>query len=278
MIQDAPPFGYIEPPPEVWRGSSDAEIDAFNARPGIVRYTTPEQDQRLIQRNIDEQNVALGIDPLKARKYQVEAEETAIRFAGQREFNQLVGGGATPEEALRRTAGKLFFNHPDKMAMALGRVPAPGAIPTSVNAVPIIDPTTGERLGSSVFSPRGQLHATQFQKPGALTPDELAQRNLAGKDIDAMNRELSALKKARMDQFNAPQYPQLDRQIGQLQSQIEATKKTYLNPRKVEAPPEVKSERKQPDMTKAEQIRSAYRKKQITRADAEKQLKELGFE
>ena len=240
MIEDPPPAPYIEAPPEVWRGSSEAEIDRFNARPGIVRYTTPEQDQRLIQRNIDEENVALGIDPLKARKVKADAEEAAVRFAGQREFNQLVSAGAMPEEALRRTASKMFFNHPDKMALALSRLPAPGSIPSQLQAVPIMG-AGGEQIGSSVFTPQGRLHASTFTKPGALTPDELAQRQLAGKDIDAMNRELTSLKRARMDALNAPQFPQIDRQIGDLQARIDATKQTYLNPRaKVEAPAEVK--------------------------------------
>ena len=192
-IQDAPPYPMIMPE-EVWRGSTPDAIDAANAQPGIATPTTPEQDRFIIQRNEDERNASLGIDPLKARKAKVDAEESAIRFSGQQEFNQLVSGGATPEEALRRTAGKLFFNHPDKMAMALSRVPEAGAVPSTVNAVPIT--VGGKTVGTAVYDQRGRLHATQFQPTTVKPPPEIvAQERVNRSQMDSARRELEQARK-----------------------------------------------------------------------------------
>lgn len=52
------------------------------------------------------------------------SEEMAMRLAGQMEYEQLVSGGAKPEEALRRVAHKLYFNSPTGLASAL-RATAP---------------------------------------------------------------------------------------------------------------------------------------------------------
>lgn len=47
------------------------------------------------------------------------AEEQAMKFAGQQEYQQLISGGATPEEALRRTAHKIFYNSPAGLTSAI---------------------------------------------------------------------------------------------------------------------------------------------------------------
>src|SRR4029079_15116847 len=155
-------FDTQEPPPDVWSGSPAADIDLAN------RADRPQQVYGTAQDNayLSEQRGQAMLDPRYATaqaKLRIPAEEEAVRFAGQKEFQQLVAGGATPEEALRRTAGKLFWNHPDKLAAALSRRPSPGVVPTELTAIPIT--SDGERIGNAVYGPKGQLRSTQFSAP-----------------------------------------------------------------------------------------------------------------
>lgn len=84
-----------------------AELEANRLRSADVRTRIAEANQR------------------------AKAEEQAMRLAGQMEYQQLVGAGATPEEALRRTAHKLYFNSPAGLATALRATrPQPSFNPT----------------------------------------------------------------------------------------------------------------------------------------------------
>lgn len=212
-IEDAPPFPYYGGEPqydmsrqimpsgyqspgyggEVFSGSPASEIDLANASASMPRvYATPganayEAEQQAIE--MRDPRVAFAV-----QKQKVQAEEDAIRFSGQKEFEQLVSGGATPEEALRRTAGKLFYNHPDKMATALGHIPAAGTVPNTLPAVPIIGPD-GRPIGNAVYSSGGKLHATQFAPPERPPPEVVATQKIASQNVDSLRRELERAKK-----------------------------------------------------------------------------------
>lgn len=197
-IQDppaGPPMGF-EP---VWSGSSPGAIDLENASRIPERVYGTALDNAYLA----EQRGQSMLDPRYAiaqAKLRVQAEEEAVRFAGQKEFEQLVSGGATPEEALRRTASKLFWNHPDKMAMALSRTPAPGAVPHELNAIPIT--SGGEQIGNAVYGPGGKLHSTQFSNPHRTPPDVVASQKVLSGEIDGLERDLNRQRKAMEDDPN----------------------------------------------------------------------------
>lgn len=85
------------------------------------------------------------------------AAERAIRFAGQLEYKQLVEGGAKPEEALRRTAHKLFFNSPQHLSAALERTAPLPSVPSEINLVPMRNPQTGETMGYGYMTSSGSI-------------------------------------------------------------------------------------------------------------------------
>lgn len=285
-IQDAPPSGgvYFNEPAAPLGSLNDflasQAPEPAPTLPGDLTPlpTTPEQDRFIVQRNEDQRAVDLGIDPIRARLAKMQAEEAAVRYAGQSEFNQLVSGGATPAEALRRTATKIFFNHPDKMVQAFSRLEAPGVIPSTINAIPIKD-ASGNIIGSSVFSPEGKLHATHFS--GSLSPELQAQRALAGKDINAINQELNALRREKLKAVNAGD-TSFDQRIAELEGLLKTARASYLNPG-AQIPSEVaaKPETSTPAAKRiqsADFIRRQYRDKKISREDALKSLRELGYE
>lgn len=103
--------------------------------------------------NIDEWGTMLsapGIDEreLARTKAQIAAETDAMRARGQHEFSQLINGGATPEEAYRRTAHLLNYNNPQALALGLSRVPGADT-PFS----PVMERVEGGRVLRT--SPRG---------------------------------------------------------------------------------------------------------------------------
>lgn len=181
------------PPPEVWSGSPAGDIDAANRSAPYSRvYATPEDNAY-----IAEQRGQAMLDPrylVASNRVRVQAEEDAMRFAGQREFAQLVAGGATPEEAMRRTAGKLFWNHPDKMAAALAKTPGQGVVPTQLNAVPMM--AGNQQIGNAVYDPHGRLHSTQFTGPMHQPPDVVAGQKMLAGEIDELERDLNRQRKA----------------------------------------------------------------------------------
>lgn len=97
--------------------------------PNIGRFQP--WDQRAPQLNVPEGEVdwdyvrkavaaKAQTDAMNARRQAAQAkmQQDAVRFAGQREFEELIKGGATPQEALRRTLGKLTFQDPKAMVSA----------------------------------------------------------------------------------------------------------------------------------------------------------------
>lgn len=146
---------------------------------------------------LSEQRALAGLDPRSQRQQalmKAELEEQAMRTAGQLEYQQLVQGGALPEEAYRRVAGKLNWNHPDKLALSLDRLPAPGVVPESLNSVPIMG-DAGARIGDAVYGSKGQLHATRFANPNAITPEQKMGEKATQRDLDDARRALTHLQR-----------------------------------------------------------------------------------
>jgi len=56
---------------------------------------------------------------LKLREYQDTQAAQAIRWQGEQDYRTLIDSGVDPEEALRRTAPKLFHNDPRALASAV---------------------------------------------------------------------------------------------------------------------------------------------------------------
>lgn len=68
------------------------------------------------------------------------AEREAIRFQGMTEYQQLIDGGATPQEALRRTGSKIWFENPTGFGSAVRQMNTP-SIPkiVDVNGYKVFD-------------------------------------------------------------------------------------------------------------------------------------------
>jgi hypothetical protein len=142
---------------------------------------------------------------LRAEQQKAKAEEQAIRFAGQQEYQQLIDGGATPQEALRRTAHKLYYNSPAHLTAALRFTQPPAAAPTELKAQPITTPD-GKQIGWGIPNPRGGVHLVN--EPGSrtapMTEAQKVEKTLALKELNTAqaglveaDKKLLAAKSAR---------------------------------------------------------------------------------
>lgn len=59
------------------------------------------------------------------RRMEEEAKAAAIRYQGQQEYSLMISQGAPPDEALRRSAAKMFYNHPGGETAALSDMRPP---------------------------------------------------------------------------------------------------------------------------------------------------------
>jgi hypothetical protein len=181
----------IYDPSKVYATPSDFD----RARAGGLPPEYSADDLRRIQGNEDDRYIEMGINPFAARKARIDAEEAAIRMQGQREAQQLIAGGATPEEAFRRTIFKINYNHPERTAQGLHLVSSPGIVPNSIQATPVKD-AAGNIIGQTIVPPAGvKIHASQFTPPAKTPPDVLAtQKNTQG-EIELAQRELTQARK-----------------------------------------------------------------------------------
>lgn len=134
---------------------------------------------------------------IHAAQQQAKAQEQAMRFAGQREYEQLISGGATPQEALRRTAHKLYFNSPGHLTSALRYTQPVPPPPTQIQAVPIMGPE-GKQVGMGIPNPRGGVHLVTQPRTTAPKMSEADRRELilAKKEMDGAQTKLDAVSKA----------------------------------------------------------------------------------
>lgn len=111
-----------------------------------------------------------------------QSDELAMRARGQLEYSQLVNAGATPEEAYRRTAHLLNWNHPDKLAQALARIPG-----EDTPFTPVMESVDGGRVLRT--SPRGAHFIRDIPEPAPKMPASVK----AGQD--ALQRQINATYK-----------------------------------------------------------------------------------
>ena len=195
-IED-PPVGRGIGVEQPWSGSPAADIDYENRMSVPQRVYATAQDNAYLAEQRAERAAA---DPRYAneqRKMQIQAEEDAVHFAGQKQFEQLVAAGMPPEKALRETGHLIFWNHFDKMASAYSHMPDAAKIPTQLSGTPIVDPNTGAHLGWSVIDPRtGGVHSTEFPKPAQIPPDAAAKQKMTAGEIGMLERDLNRQRKA----------------------------------------------------------------------------------
>jgi hypothetical protein len=132
---------------------------------------------------------------LHAAAQQAKAKEEAIRFAGQKEYQQLIDGGATPQEALRRTAGKLYFQNPEAMVRAMQLAEVKKNLPLETQT---INGQTFYRTGPSGFA---HVPTPNPNSRNAMPLD--AQANLKNADVNVAvaQRDLNEAKKAAVPIF-----------------------------------------------------------------------------
>lgn len=96
---------------------------------------------------------------IAVRQYQDEQKAQAIRWQGVQEYDTLVKSGVPPQEALSRTAPKLFFNDPRALAASTGDIgQGPGRIMT--------DPTSGRQF---IVQPNQKIQAVPQTPTGWTT-------------------------------------------------------------------------------------------------------------
>lgn len=194
----------------------------------------------------------------------IKAEQNAIRFAGQQEYQSLVEGGATPEEALRRTAHKLYYNSPEHLTAALRYTKPPPPLATNIQAVPIMG-ADGKPIGMGVPNPRGGVHLVPQPKPAVtpfdaqvkefegekylqtapgrfqhiprpgstrLTPAQQRELELARRELSSeqgkLNAASSVLIKAKAERFTKKSVlQQLEQQVSDATTKVEAAKKRF---------------------------------------------------
>lgn len=227
------------PMPEV---VSRGTIDFGGAPPlpgGTMNAGVPNQVYGTPENNawIAEQRALAGISPQQQRQkllLNAEIEEQAIRTEGQLEYQQLVKGGALPEEAYRRVAGKLLWNHPDKLALALDRVSVPGVIPGSINSVPI-QGEGGTRIGDAVYDAAGRLHATRFADPNRQTPEQKMGITIDKERRDQLAAELRSINRALNDPIGVVKPETLARKK-ELEAQLEGMRAKAMGAPEPQAP------------------------------------------
>lgn len=128
-------------------------------------------------------------------------QERAIREAGYQEYNQLVAGGAKPEEALRRTAGKLYYNEPSRLVSALkttsGLLPPP--LPATMPSVPLLG-ADGKPIAYGTFDPNSHKLHSVIRPTSPRMPDEMRLGLQDSRDeMGDIRRRISQQEKALND-------------------------------------------------------------------------------
>lgn len=159
-IEDAPPFGMIEPP---------SELRAFYGEADGSSYIAPF---------VDEFGVAHST-AYDSRAQDMLAETMARRFKGQQLFNSLVDGGASREEAFRLAAPDLLFNDTKSLMKSLPKITEP------------FTPSFRDVEGGRIFQ-RGPNSAQFLPKKNPLLPPEIAaQRQMVRDELNSLRRAAS---------------------------------------------------------------------------------------
>lgn len=102
------------------------------------------------------------------RAQQEEAKSAAIRYQGQMEFQKLIAAGADASEALRQTAPKIFYQHPQGITAHLNKMMPPATpVPLTTETLP------GGGTVSGQFDPKtGMWHNVPLPKTTTATLPE----------------------------------------------------------------------------------------------------------
>lgn len=186
------------------------------------------------------------------------AIEAAIQYQGVRMFQQLVADGASPAEASRLAAPKLYYRHPQAMSYAMRGDDIP-TVP-SISTVPV-----GNRQALFVDG----KYRTTVPVPVTKDPIRDLESKEASEAVTQAMRALSLAQKPTLGGF-APPDPKL---IAEAERNLELAREGRRNVirGKVPAPP-AEDVKETPD-----EIRSLYKSGKLSRAEAEKKLKALGF-
>lgn len=141
---------------------------------------------------------------LQARKEQERAEEEAVRYQGMQEYQKLIDGGATPEEAFRYAAPKLMHKNEKSMAGALrATAPRQFAPPRprqpqvrtfADGSVNLVDPETGNSR------PIGAARPAKAIPPAKPTPIPRQDWKIAETEYDDARANLKKVRE--MDEGN----------------------------------------------------------------------------
>lgn len=97
------------------------------------------------------------------REQRRESEAAAIRYQGEMEYQKLIESGIPPDEAMRRSAPKMFFNHPGGATAALKAMqPAPNIAPQTMDLDGFIFYNSGNGWRPM---PRSQFDTGRVVKP-----------------------------------------------------------------------------------------------------------------
>lgn len=175
-------------------------------------------DYQYIQRALKARQAAEQFQEQQAQRAEV-ARTKATQLEGQREYDRLVASGATPEQALRRTAGKLYYNNPEALARVLKGAGAPQEqmrmpIPTNYHGKPYL--LTPSRYG---YSPTAVPPAPANSPRNKMLQDEM----------QSVRRDIETREKAAMgigpglfgpNPAATNNVPQLRQRLDQLRQQI----------------------------------------------------------
>lgn len=112
-------------------------------------------------------------------KERAEAEQAAIRFAGQQKYRQLIQGGAKPEEAMKLAAPEMFWNNPNALVASL----------RATRQVTPFEPSVIERNGVK-FAVTGPNRASVIPPPKPVVekqpPDSVINQKLLMERLKAL--------------------------------------------------------------------------------------------
>lgn len=155
-------------------------------------------------------------------KERAEAEQAAIRFAGQQKFRSLIAGGAKPEEAMRLAGPEMFWNNP-------------AALVSSVRATREATPFKPDvvSVGDTRFAVTGPNRA-EVLKPEKVIPPKMPQANtdqrkILDAEMRSLNAQLTDLQTKAGDKAERVLNPNIDKQIADLSAKLSAAKNQFLN-------------------------------------------------
>jgi hypothetical protein len=130
---------------------------------------TAEQDRARLQSMAPKDLMAI-------QKAQAEAEQAAIRFAGQQKYRKLIADGAKPEEALRLAAPDLFWNNPAGLASAI----------RSTRPETPFNPTVTDIEGGRLIQTGPNRVQFDRTRPPAMPPDVKAKQDILKNQLRSM--------------------------------------------------------------------------------------------